>query len=142
MFNRSPCLFLIVLCLPVFSLWLQWATIKGSVSGLVTSVKSLAEENAALKRAAAFAEADDSQRVVAVAGNARQRTQFAPALASTSDDQGSSLFPQSISVRSVENSPILRAAAGASLPSLDRRTMARAGSSRRTFDSQSSQVRH
>ena len=112
---------------------MQWATIKGSVTSLMQTVKSLGEECAALKRAAVLADDDNMRIAVTSAGNSRQRTQFAPSLATTSSDV---VTPRSPSFRgaSGDASPSRVDTSGGSLPSLDRRTMARAGSSRRMFD--------
>lgn len=107
------------------------------MSGLVRSVKALGEENALLKRAAARAEAEEEGGARAVTGSgARQRTQFAPSLAASSENVlGGGGSPGSPYAPS---SPV-RSAGGVTLP----RQMSRsaAGSSRRMFDAQAPQVK-
>lgn len=104
------------------------------MGSLVRSVKSLGEENAALKRAAALAEESGTTTIVANAGNARQRTVFAPSLASSGDSPGG--VPSSPRIGASPSFVALGAPAGGSLPSLDRRTMMRAASSRKGFEAQ------
>lgn len=101
---------------------LQWATIKGSVANLLQSVKSLGDEVSALKRAAARAEADEpSSRSVAATGMSRQRTLFAPSLATSGG--------------AAPVSPTLSPQDRAS-PESARPTLGREASSRRRFDVQ------
>lgn len=113
-----------VIVVPSWFLWLecmspfcdlQWATIKGSVSSLLSSVKSLGDEVAALKRAAARSEADEPVRAM----SSRQRTVFAPSLATTG-------APPSSPTLTPENEP-----------NADKsRALARGMSTRRKFDAQ------
>ena len=97
------------------------------------TVKSLGEENSALKRAAARAEVDGSG--VASSGSVR-RTQFAPTLTSAAPaagpkDVASLGSPGQISLRSNDNAaPVMRAVT----------VVARSGANRRTSEAQSIQV--
>jgi hypothetical protein len=98
---------------------LQWATIKSSIGHLYSSVKSLGDENAALKRSAAQADLGASM----LSSGSKQRMQFSQTLVPGSG------------VEKSESSPRMT---GAESP--ERRQPVRAASSRRAFDVQQANV--